>query len=143
METTTEETATQEAFRAVLRCLRLYAGLSALGLLAVVAAAVAGHAPNTFMWVRAALLPVVAVLLHRAAVAASGGSRRSFERIRGLAAVMPVAIVGVDLIPGVCPPWYTVVQCACMVPVLRAALLARTPALCAAFPRAQRWKPQR
>jgi hypothetical protein len=94
-----------------------------------------GGAVNTFMWVRAALLPVVAVLVHRLAVAGSRGSRPAFERLGALAAVMAVAIIAVDLIPGVCPPWYTAVQVVCMLPVVRLALLTRFSALRSAFPK--------
>jgi hypothetical protein len=57
-----------------------------------------------FMWVRAVLLPVVAVLVHRLAVAGSRGSRRAFERLSALAVIMPIAIVGVDLVPGSARP---------------------------------------
>ncbi|MEU9060671.1 hypothetical protein AB0D13_17925 [Streptomyces sp. NPDC048430] len=50
---------------------------------------------------------------------------------------MPVAIIGVDLIPGVCPPWYAVTHVVCMLPVIRVALLTRGSALRAAFPRSR------
>lgn len=52
-----------------------------------------------------------------------------------VAVVMPIAIVGVDLIPGVCPLWYAVAQTVCMLPVVRIAFLTRSSALRAAFPR--------
>ncbi|MFI1676935.1 hypothetical protein [Streptomyces sp. NPDC020607] len=123
---------TREAFTRVENsikvCIKGYVALSAVALLAVVAVAGAGHQVNTFMWVRAVLLPVVAVLMHRMTVAASRGSRRAFERVRTLAVVMPIAIIAVDLIPGVCPPWYTVTQTVCMLPVIRVAFLIRGPA---------------
>jgi hypothetical protein len=41
---------------------------------------------------------------------------------------MPVAIVGVDLIPGVCPRWYAGLRAARMVPVVVAAVLIRAAA---------------
>ncbi|GAA1776646.1 hypothetical protein [Actinomadura chokoriensis] len=107
------------------KAVKLYAGLSTAALVAVIVASSSGHTVNTFMWVRAILLPVVAVAVHRMAVAASRGSRRAFERLRAVAVAMPVAIVGVDLIPGVCPAWYTAVQVACMLPVLHVALILR------------------
>lgn len=52
---------------------KLYGALGATALLAVVAVAGSGHPVNTFMWVRAALLPLIAVLLHRMTVSASRG----------------------------------------------------------------------
>lgn len=94
---------TRAAFDTAKKCFTAYGALSTVALLAVVAVSVTGHQVNTFMWVRAVLLPVVALLLHRLTVAASGGSRRAFERVSALVVVMPVAIIGVDLIPGVCP----------------------------------------
>jgi cytochrome bd-type quinol oxidase subunit 2 len=122
------------AFAAANRCTLVYGALGAAALVAVVAVASSGHPVNTFMWVRAVLLPVAAVLLHRLSTAGSRGSRRAFERLRGLAVVLPIAIIGVDLVPGICPPWYAAVQAACMLPVVRLALLTRFSALRSAFP---------
>lgn len=119
---------TRTAFSRSEKSIKAYVVLSACALVAVVAVASAGQPVNTFMWVRAVLLPVVAVLMHRMAVAAARGSRRAAERVRTLAVVMPVAIVAVDLIPGVCPPWYTATQIVCMLPVIRVAFLTRTAA---------------
>ncbi|MFH8491180.1 hypothetical protein [Streptomyces longisporoflavus] len=138
-EHTTIETAlpdisgAREAFGKAENSIRVYGALSALALLAVVAVASSGHTVNTFMWVRTALLPAVAVLIHRLTVSASRGSRRAFERVSALTVIMPIAIIGVDLIPGVCPPWYAVMQTVCMLPVLRIAFLTRGSALRAAF----------
>ncbi|MFB6871587.1 hypothetical protein [Streptomyces sp. NPDC056323] len=43
----------------------VYGALGAIAFLAVAVAASSGHMVNTFMWVRAVLLPVAAVLIHR------------------------------------------------------------------------------
>jgi hypothetical protein len=126
---------TRRAFATARTSVKIYGALGALSLLTVVAVAAGGHPMNTFMWVRAVLLPVVAVAVHRLVVSASRGSRRAFERVRTLAGVLPVAIIGVDLIPGVCPPWYAVMQTVCVLPVIRLAFLTRGSALRAAFPR--------
>ncbi|MFJ2738367.1 hypothetical protein ACIO3O_01730 [Streptomyces sp. NPDC087440] len=122
METTEHPTA---AARTALICVKLYAALSTAALLAIVAVAVTGHPVTTFMWVRAVLLPLVAVPVHRLTVAASRGSRRASDRLRTLTVIMPVAVIGVDLVPGVCPWWYAATQTACMLPVIRTAFLAR------------------
>ncbi|MFB0627078.1 hypothetical protein [Streptomyces sp. AB3(2024)] len=114
---------------------RIYGALTAAALLAVIAVASTGHLVNPFMWIRAILLPLVAVLLDRLAVSASRGSRRAFERLRGISAVFPVAIAGVDLIPGVCPWWYAAVQTLCVLPVIRIAFTMRGATLRAAFPK--------
>lgn len=115
-------------FRTIRLLVTLYGALSAalLGTVAVLAAT--GHPVNTFMWARAVLLPLVAVLIHRLTRSASRGSRRAVERVRTLTVVMPIAVIGVDLIPGVCPPWYAVTQTVCMLPVIGAAFLTRRSA---------------
>ncbi|UNS96835.1 hypothetical protein MMF93_10155 [Streptomyces tubbatahanensis] len=124
----------QGAFDTARSCVKVYGALSAVAVLAVVAVSISGHTVNTFMWVRAVLLPVVAVLIHRMTVSASRGSRPAFERVRALAVIMPTAIIGVDLIPGVCPPWYAAMQVVCVLPVIRVAFTTRGSALRAAFP---------
>jgi cytochrome bd-type quinol oxidase subunit 2 len=135
MEITTQtSTDAPAALSAAKRCTGVAIAFSSAALVAVAAVAASGQPVNTFMWVRAILLPLVAVLLHRLVGASARGSARAFDRLRTLSVIMPIAIVGVDLIPGVCPPWYTAVQAACMLPVLRLALLARFSALRAAVP---------
>jgi len=125
----------QRAFDAAKTSIKVYGALGAAALLVVVVMWSTGHMVNTFMWVRAVLLPVVAVLIHRMTVAASRGSRRAFERVSALAVIAPLAIIGVELIPGICPPWYAVMQAICMVPVIGVALITRGSALRAAFPK--------
>jgi cytochrome bd-type quinol oxidase subunit 2 len=128
---------TQEAFDTAKNGVKVYGALSAVALLAVIVVSTSGHMVNTFMWVRAVLLPVVAVLIYRMTISASRGSRRAFERVSALAVIMPIAITGVDLIPGVCPPWYAVMQAVCMLPIIRVAFITRGSALRAAFPKSR------
>ncbi|MEV4497750.1 hypothetical protein AB0J84_18915 [Micromonospora arborensis] len=59
-----------------------------------------------------------------------------------VAVIMPIAIIGVDVIPGVCPPWYAVLQVVCMLPIVRVAFLTRGSGLRAAFPRQGRVDPR-
>ncbi|MER7466858.1 hypothetical protein [Streptomyces sp. NPDC097981] len=125
---------TRAAFATTKTGVTLYGALTAAAFLAVVVVASTGHVVNPFMWIRAILLPFITVLLHRLTVSASQGSRRAFERLRGLSAVFPIAVTGVDLIPGVCPLWYAVMQTVCMLPVIRIAFTTRGSALRAAFP---------
>lgn len=65
---------------------------------------------STFMWVRALILlaatPLLLVLIRKA----RRGSQAALERVRLVSTVLPVAIVLVDLIPGVCPAWYAAMQ---------------------------------
>jgi hypothetical protein len=124
---------TQHAFTTAKRSITVYGALTALGLVTVIAAASSGHLVTTFMSVRAVLLPAVVVPLYRMTVSASRGSRRAFERVRTLAIIMPLAIVGIDLIPGVCPPWYAVMQAVCMLPIVPVAFITRRSAVGTAF----------
>ncbi|MFI6538017.1 hypothetical protein ACIBHY_36590 [Nonomuraea sp. NPDC050547] len=126
---------TQGAFGTAKNSIKVYGALSAIALLAVIVVSSSGHMVNTFMWVRAILLPVVAVLIYWMTVSASRGSRRAFERVNALAVIMPIAIIGVDLIPGICPLWYAVMQVVCMLPLIRVAFITRGSALRAAFPK--------
>ncbi|WP_328951254.1 hypothetical protein OG345_06845 [Streptomyces sp. NBC_01220] len=128
---------TQEAFDTAKSSVKVYGALSAVALLAVIVVSSSGHMVNTFMCVRAVLLPVVAVLIYRMTVSASRGSRRAFERVSALAVIMPIAIIGIDLIPGVCPPWYAVMQAICMLPLIRVAFITRGSALRTAFPKSR------
>ncbi|MFC8537204.1 hypothetical protein ACFUJY_25270 [Streptomyces sp. NPDC057249] len=136
---TTKTNLRPEALRALTsarRSIALCGALTATALGAVAVVAATGHTVNTFMGVRAVLLPVIAYVLHRITASAAGGSRRAFERVSTVAVIMPIAIIGVDLIPGVCPPWYAVVQALCVLPVIRVAFLTRGTALKTAFPKA-------
>ncbi|MFB6808200.1 hypothetical protein [Streptomyces sp. NPDC056387] len=134
LSTTTDSA--RAAFAAIRVSVKVYGALTAAALLAVITVAATGHMVNPFMWVRAILLPLTALLLHRLTVSASGGSRRAFERLRGISVVLPIAIVGVDLIPGVCPWWYAAVQALGVLPVIRIAFTIRGTALRAACPKA-------
>jgi hypothetical protein len=126
-----------KAFGTARNSIKVYGALSAVALLMVIVMSSSGHLVNTFMWVRAVLLPVVALLIYRMTVSSSRGSRRAFERVSALALIMPIAIIGVDLIPGVCPPWYAVMQVVCMLPIIRLAFVTRSSALRSAFPKAR------
>ncbi|MGW7090160.1 hypothetical protein ACWGH2_42635 [Streptomyces sp. NPDC054871] len=128
---------TRRAFDTAKSSIKVYGALSAVALLAVIVVSSSGHMVNTLMWVRAVLLPVVAVLIYRMIVSASRGSRRAFERMSAVAVIMPIAIIGVDLIPGVCPPWYAVMQVVCMLPIIQVAFIIRGSALRAAFPKSR------
>jgi hypothetical protein len=75
--------------------------------------------------VRSGLLLLITPVLYRLVVGASQGRRRSFERLSAAALVLPVAIVVVDLIPGVCPVWYAAMQGASAVPLVGVAVMVR------------------
>lgn len=108
------------------------AGAILLGTLVVLV--VAGGEPSVFMWVRAAILLAVAPLLSMLAFRAEQGRTSSLQRLRLLTTVLPVAIVGVDLIPGVCPTWYAALQAVSALALVPIAFLTRLPEIRAAFP---------
>ncbi len=78
---------------------------------------------TTFMWVRASVLLLASPLIWRLTASATQGSVKSFERLRIISTVLPVAIVVVDLVPGLCTAWYAVMQGLSVVPLMCAALL--------------------
>jgi hypothetical protein len=137
MHTTTGTDTTTPALTKVETSFKAYVVLSTTALALVAATAVNGHAVNTFMWVRGALLPIIAVLLYRLTIAASRGNHKAFDRVRTLTLIVPIAVIAVDLIPGVCPLWYAGLQALCMIPVIVAAVITRGPALRAVFPQAR------
>jgi hypothetical protein len=108
------------------KAFRAYGGLSLVALATTAVLRHTGEQVNTFMWVRSVLLPVIAVLFYALTVSAARGSYKAFDKIRTLTVIMPIAIIGIDLIPGVCPKWYAVMQAVCMLPVIAAAIIART-----------------
>lgn len=129
------DSATRDAFDTIRKCVTLFGAVSALVLATVAVMAATGHPGTPFMWTRAALLPAVTPLLHRYVTRASEGSLRAFARLRTLTAVSPFALVGVDLVPGLCPPWYAVLQGLSALALVGIAALTRGPALRRVFPR--------
>ena len=124
-----------EAFATVNKCVWLFGIISAIVLATVTVMAFAGHTVTPFMWVRGAILLAAAPLLHRMAGRASQGSARDFDRLRTLTAISPIALIGVDLIPGLCPAWYAVLQSLSALALIGVAALTRGAALSAAFPK--------
>lgn len=125
----------EDAFGTVRTYLALFGAVGAVVLATVAVMAGTGHEVTSFMWSRAGVLLALTPLLRRFAAKAAAGDAHAFRRLRTLTATMPVAIVAVDLIPGLCPAWYTVVQgltVLCLVPV---AVRTRGAALSAAFPK--------
>ncbi|MGK5639578.1 hypothetical protein ACSNOK_14900 [Streptomyces sp. URMC 126] len=126
----------QEAVGTLKKCIVLYGTVSAIVLGTVAAMALSDHSVSTFMWVRSAILLAVAPLIHRMAVDVSKGSRRAYERLSALTVILPIAIVAVDLIPGLCPAWFAVMQGVSAVALVFAAVIVRGAALRTAFPKA-------
>ncbi|MGW7534089.1 hypothetical protein [Amycolatopsis sp. NPDC054798] len=88
----------------------------------IVALAVADGTATSFMWTRSALVPVSAVIVYWLVSLAAKGSNRAYQRARLISIVAPIALVGVDLIPGACPFWFLLLQTACAVVLAAAAV---------------------
>ncbi|MCX4670787.1 hypothetical protein OG453_29535 [Streptomyces sp. NBC_01381] len=102
-----------------------YGALTAAALLTVAVLVPTGHTVTSFMWGRSAALLASAGVLYWLTVRAAGGARWACRRVRVLTVVMPVAIVAVDLIPGVCPAWFAGLQAVCAVPLVAAAFISK------------------
>ncbi|MEV4253269.1 hypothetical protein AB0J52_08860 [Spirillospora sp. NPDC049652] len=129
-----DDVRTKDAFDAVNKYVTLFGAIGAITLGTVAVMALSGQNTNPFMWIRAVILFLAAFMLHRFTAEAARGVRKSFDRLRTLSVILPIAIVGVDLIPGVCPAWYTVLQGLSALALVAVAVLTRTRSLRAAAP---------
>lgn len=124
----------QEAFATVKKCVVLFGAVGGIVLGTVAVMAFTGHEVSSFMWIRAAILLAVAPLIYRMVVRASEGSYKALDRVRTLSTILPIAIIGVDLIPGLCPAWYAVLQGLSALALVGVAFITRGSAMRAAFP---------
>ncbi|RFU43256.1 hypothetical protein DZF91_02070 [Actinomadura logoneensis] len=122
------ETRVPEGFATVKKYVVLYGAVNAITLGTVAVMASTGHEASSFMWIRGVVLLVAAPVLYRMVVRAAQGSAKAFERVRTVSTVLPVAIVAVDLVPGLCPPWYAVLQGLSALALVGVAVLTRTRA---------------
>ena len=115
------------------KLIAIYGVVGGILLGALVVIVVAGGGPSTFMWVRASVLLALTPFLSRLAVQAEHGRASSWERLRLLATVLPVAVIVVDLVPGVCPTWYAATQAVSALALVPIAFLMRRPEVRAAL----------
>jgi len=108
------------------------AGAILIGTLMVIV--VAGGEPSVLMWVRSTILLAMMPFLSMFAVRAEQGRTSSLQRLRLLTTVLPVVIIGVDLIPGVCPTWYAAMQAVSALALAPIGFLTRRPEIRDAFP---------
>ena len=119
----------QTALSVVKKLVGTYGVVGAV-VLGTAAAVVMGHGSvSQFMWIRAGILLAVAPLLYLWAARADRGELRSLIRLRWVSLVLPIAIVVVDLIPGMCPVWYTALQAGSALALVAVAVLTRTGSL--------------
>lgn len=121
------------SFTQAKRFVVLYGVLAAIVLAVVVARAATDHVVPGFLWGRSSAVLATAVLAYWLLTMAARGARWAYSRIRVIAVVMPIAIVGVDLIPGLCPGWFAAMQAVCALAIVPVAVLVNRPAVREAF----------
>ena len=102
--------ARREAFELASKCIWIFAVFNAIVLVCVAGVALVGDGASTFMWVRAVILVLASPFLLWMARRAGAGSDGMVGRVRVVSAVLPIAVIVVDFIPGVAPVWYGVLQ---------------------------------
>ncbi|MEV7600641.1 hypothetical protein AB0O91_25050 [Kitasatospora sp. NPDC089797] len=126
---------TDKAFSTARKYIALFGAIGLITLATVAVMAAAGHPTTPFMWIRGVIFPALAPVLLRVTARAAEGDHKAFDRIRTVSTVMPIAVLAVDLIPGICPAWYAVLQGLSALALLPIAVLTRTKAVTAAFPK--------
>ncbi|MEU7830008.1 hypothetical protein [Nonomuraea sp. NPDC049129] len=132
---TTNHPGIQRAFGKAKILVAVYGALSAAVLITVAILAITGHTVTSFMWGRSAGVLASAAVTYWLTVLAARGARGAFLRVRIISIVMPVAIIGVDLIPGVTTAWFAMLQATCALAIAAVAFIVNGSRLRAAFPR--------
>ncbi|WP_035846897.1 hypothetical protein [Kitasatospora azatica] len=137
METASHRQLTHQAFGRVRKFVAAYGALSAAVLVVDVVLSVTGREPTSFMWGRTAGVLASAVVAYWLTGRAARGSRSAFLRVRIISVVAPIAILAIDLIPGILPPWFIAMQVAAALALAPAAFIVNGSGLRAAFARAR------
>ncbi|WP_163511569.1 hypothetical protein [Fodinicola acaciae] len=116
----------EETFDKIRKSIALYGVVSAIVLGTVAALTLATNLHGTpFMWIRGGILLALTPLLLRWASRAARGDRGALKRLTVITTTLPVAVIGIDLIPGMCPTWYAVMQGISVLPLIAVTILAR------------------
>ncbi|MFG3114646.1 hypothetical protein ACGF4C_09635 [Streptomyces sp. NPDC048197] len=126
---------TRRDFGTLKKLVAAYGALSSAVLITVAVLAMTGHPVTSFLWGRSGGVLASAAVIYWMTVLAARGTRWAYLRVRILSVLMPIVIVGVDLIPGICPPWFALIQAAAALPLAAAAFVSNGPRLRAAFPK--------
>ncbi|MFF1818911.1 hypothetical protein ACFVWG_16545 [Kribbella sp. NPDC058245] len=118
-----EDPRTTAAWRSVTLLIAAYLAVSVLTLAGIVALRNNTAAVNTAVWTRGTIVVASAVLTLSFARRAARGSARAFLRLRLVSAIMLVAIVVIDVLPGTFPVWMKVEQAICGLLLLGVVLL--------------------
>ncbi len=124
---------TKQAFDTIKKCVGFFGIVSAIVLATCVVVAFMHQEVTTFMWVRGAILLLVAPLMLSWVNKAANGAGGPYDRLATVSVILPIAIIAVDLIPGICPAWYAVMQGISALPLIGVAVLTRNSQVRAAF----------
>lgn len=135
----TDQPRSRAAFNKMRVFIGIYGALSILVLLANVVLAAIGREDevSTFMWARSSIIVASAPFFYWLTINASRGAQAAYRRVRIISIILPIAVVVVDLIPGVSPPWFTICQSVCALPLAAVAFIVNTPHLRRTFAEAR------
>ncbi|MEW9531274.1 hypothetical protein [Microbispora sp. NPDC049125] len=125
---------TQRAFGKVRTLTVAYGAIGAAVLVTVVVLASTGHTMTGFVWSRAAGLFASAAVTYWMTALASKGRRWAYLRLRIISIAVPVALIAMDMIPGILPVWFVVMQAGAALVIAAAAFVVNGSRLRAAFP---------
>ncbi|MEV1171784.1 hypothetical protein [Nonomuraea sp. NPDC049784] len=128
---------TQAAFGKAKILVAAYGALSTAVLITVAILAVNEQTVTSFMWGRSAGVLASAAVSYWLTVLASRGARWAYLRVRIISIIMPPAIIAIDMIPGVLPAWFVMIQATCALAIGAAAFIINGSRLRAAFPKAR------
>lgn len=114
---------TSSTLRSVTLLITAYLAVSVLTLAGIIALRNNTAAVNDAVWIRGTIVVASAVLTLSFARRAAHGSARAFLRLRLVTAIMLVAIVVIDVLPGTFPLWMKVEQAICGLLLLGVVLL--------------------
>jgi len=123
MPTTLSTSRTSSTWRSVTLLITAYLAVSVLTLAGIIALRNNPAAVNDAVWVRGTIVVASAVLTLSFARRAARGSARAYLRLRLVSAIMLVAIVVIDVLPGTFPLWMKVEQAICGLLLLGVVLL--------------------
>ncbi|WP_406051942.1 hypothetical protein [Kribbella sp. NBC_00889] len=124
-----------EAFNRAKGFVILYGLLAGVVVATIVDRAARHQVVPGFLWGRSCTVLVTSVVAYWLLTRAARGARWAYVRIRVISIVMPIAIIGVDLIPGLCPGWFAAMQAVCALAMVPVAVVVNGPALRAGFAR--------
>jgi len=126
----------ENTFNLLKKIVTMYGVMSGIVLGTVVVLAAVGDSVTSFMWGRSIGVLASALVTYWLVGRASKGARWAYVRVRIISVVVPVAIVAVDLIPGLCPMWFLVMQAMCAIALGAAAFVVNASPVRAAFAKA-------